>query len=742
MDKGSKFLSDLVFSRTYAKTKPNGFKETYEETVDRVLNMHCAKFPEHAEWIRGVCRQPMVDKWVVPSMRTMQFAGGGVERENFRGFNCSALAIDSFRAFAELFYVLMAGTGVGYSVQDHHVTELPIIPEKGRFETFKIPDSREGWCDSVLKLFENPMCVFDYSAIRPAGSLISSGGTASGPDALMLMHEKVSDILLEAGGRQLTPEEASDIVCHIADAVVVGGVRRSALICLFDSENMLTYKSGNWWEKNPQRGRANVSFVMKRDELKRAQFDDVLDKCFASFAGEPGVFLTNNKDMLTNPCVPYETVILTQDGPRQIGECVDQEIEIWNGFRWVLTTPRVTGENKLLVTVTLQDGRSLKCTLNHKFVLNNNINFPALSLLPGDVLLQSYLPDGSTVEGGVVKSVNYAGEEAKVYCFTDEVDGLGMFNGITTKQCAEISLKSQGLCNLSEINWGILHTKTDDEILKAINVAIVLGVLQATYTDFGYVDPKWKENAVDEALLGVSITGQAENFQRLKEFLSKHSLTPNLEGISKRFGIRQPKRVYTVKPSGSTSALLGCTSGIHAAHSNYYIRRVRVDKAHPVAKYLETIPEMTQFLETDKFTPSNYVISMPICKEGAITRAQETAVELMERAKFIKQNWIDVGHREGDNTHNVSLTVSYKPEEEAEVKQWMWENREIYNGISLLPYDGGTYVQAPFEEIDKETYERLIAVFPDIDLNSVNYGGTVDERVGESACAGGNCEVT
>lgn len=609
MDKGSKFLSDLVFSRTYAKTKPNGFKETYEETVDRVLNMHCAKFPEHAEWIRGVCRQPMVDKWVVPSMRTMQFAGGGVERENFRGFNCSSLAIDSFRAFAELFYVLMAGTGVGYSVQDHHVTELPIIPEKGRFETFKIPDSREGWCDSVLKLFENPMCVFDYSAIRPAGSPISSGGMASGPDALMLMHEKVSDILLEAGGRQLTPEEASDIVCHIADAVVVGGVRRSALICLFDSESMLTYKSGNWWEKNPQRGRANVSFVMKRDELKRTQFDDVLDKCFASFAGEPGVFLTNNKDMLTNPC-------------------------------------------------------------------------------------------------------------------------------------AEISLKSQGLCNLSEINWGILHTKTDDEILKAINVAVVLGVLQATYTDFGYVGPKWKENAIDEALLGVSITGQAENFPRLKEFLLKHNLTPNLEGISKKFGIRQPKRVYTVKPSGSTSALLGCTSGIHAAHSNYYIRRVRVDKAHPVAKYLETLSEMSPFLETDKFTPSNYVISMPICKEGAITRAQETAVELMERAKFIKQNWIDIGHREGDNTHNVSLTVSYKPEEEAEVKQWMWENREIYNGISLLPYDGGTYVQAPFEEIDKEIYERLIAIFPDIDLGSVNYGGTIDERAGESACAGGNCEVT
>ena len=266
MDKGLKFLSDLVFARTYAAKKPDGYKETWEGAVQRVIGMHCAKFPHLEAEIRATVEKPMLEKWVVPSMRTLQFAGGGVERENFRAFNCSYLSIKSFSSFAELFYILMNGTGVGYSVKAHHVAQLPKIPDKGKFKVFRIPDSKEGWADSVLKLFKNPWLVFDYSAIRPAGSPLSTGGTASGPEALMKLHEKVGRILLGALGRQLTPMEASDIVCHIADGVVVGGVRRAALICLFDTVEMLTYKSGAWWEENPQLARANISFVLLRDD--------------------------------------------------------------------------------------------------------------------------------------------------------------------------------------------------------------------------------------------------------------------------------------------------------------------------------------------------------------------------------------------------------------------------------------------------------------------------------------------
>lgn len=611
MDKGLKFLSDLVFARTYAAKKPDGYKETWEGAVQRVIGMHCAKFPHLEAEIRATVEKPMLEKWVVPSMRTLQFAGGGVERENFRAFNCSYLSIKSFSSFAELFYILMNGTGVGYSVKAHHVAQLPKIPDKGKFKVFRIPDSKEGWADSVLKLFKNPWLVFDYSAIRPAGSPLSTGGTASGPEALMKLHEKVGRILLGALGRQLTPMEASDIVCHIADGVVVGGVRRAALICLFDTVEMLTYKSGAWWEENPQRARANISFVLLRDDpWAKEKFSRIMDACFASGSGEPGLIFANDIETGWNPC-------------------------------------------------------------------------------------------------------------------------------------AEITLRDNGVCNLTELNWPALRYSR--QFYTALHAAIALGCLQASYTDFGYVNPEWKRNADDEALLGVSITGQAEGWDELIATIDVPNFKETVDYLTDKWaklvGINPPKRTLTTKPSGTTSALLGVTSGIHAAHSEFYIRRVRVDVSHPLAIHLAGLPEFKPFIELDKFNPSNYVISIPVQKVGAITRSQESAIDLLNRMKKINEVWVSKGHYEGKDTHNVSLTVSYKPEEEAGIKEWMWNNRNVYCGISLLPYDGGTYVQAPFQEIDKETYERLAAEFPQIDLSGVNFGTTADERMGEAACQGGSCEL-
>lgn len=611
MDKGLKFLSDLVFARTYAAKKPDGYKETWEGAVQRVIGMHCAKFPHLEAEIRATVEKPMLEKWVVPSMRTLQFAGGGVERENFRVFNCSYLSIKSFSSFAELFYILMNGTGVGYSVKAHHVAQLPKIPDKGKFKVFRIPDSKEGWADSVLKLFKNPWLVFDYSAIRPAGSPLSTGGTASGPEALMKLHEKVGRILLGALGRQLTPMEASDIVCHIADGVVVGGVRRAALICLFDTVEMLTYKSGAWWEENPQRARANISFVLLRDDpWAKEKFSRIMDACFASGSGEPGLIFANDIETGWNPC-------------------------------------------------------------------------------------------------------------------------------------AEITLRDNGVCNLTELNWPALRYSR--QFYTALHAAIALGCLQASYTDFGYVNPEWKRNADDEALLGVSITGQAEGWDELIATIDVPNFKETVDYLTDKWaklvGINPPKRTLTTKPSGTTSALLGVTSGIHAAHSEFYIRRVRVDVSHPLAIHLAGLPEFKPFIELDKFNPSNYVISIPVQKVGAITRSQESAIDLLNRMKKINEVWVSKGHYEGKDTHNVSLTVSYKPEEEAGIKEWMWNNRNVYCGISLLPYDGGTYVQAPFQEIDKETYERLAAEFPQIDLSGVNFGTTADERMGEAACQGGSCEL-
>jgi ribonucleoside-triphosphate reductase len=611
MDKGLKFLSDLVFARTYAAKKPDGYKETWEEAVQRVIGMHCAKFPHLEAEIRATVEKPMLEKWVVPSMRSLQFAGGGVEREGLRMFNCSAIAMAEFRAFAEIFYVLMCGCGAGFSVKNHHVAQLPKIPEKGRFEVFRIPDSKEGWADSVLKMFENPWVVFDYSDIRPAGSPLSTGGTASGPEALMKLHEKMDEILLNALGRQLTPTEASDIVCHIADGVVVGGVRRAALICLFDTEEMLTYKSGAWWEKNPQRGRANVSYTVMRDDPRaKEKFIQIMDACFASGSGEPGLVFSNDPELLVNPC-------------------------------------------------------------------------------------------------------------------------------------CEISLRNRGLCNLTEINWPAVHY--NHQFYTALHAAVALGCLQASYTDFGYVHSDWKKNADEEALLGVSITGQAEGWDELITTIDVPNFKETVDYLTDKWaklvGINPPKRTLTTKPSGTTSALLGTTSGIHAAHSEFYIRRVRVDISHPLAIYLAGLSEFKPFIELDKFNPSNYVISIPVQKVGAVTRSQESALDLLDRMKKINELWVSKGHYSGGNQHNVSLTVSYKPEEEAGIKEWMWNNRNVYCGVSLLPYDGGTYVQAPFQEIDKETYERLTAAFPQIDLSGVNFGATADERMGEQACGANGCEL-
>lgn len=927
MDKGLKFLSGLVFARTYAAKKPNGYKETWEEAVQRVIGMHCAKFPHLEAEIRATVEKPMLEKWVVPSMRTLQFAGGGVERENFRAFNCSYLSIKSFSSFAELFYILMNGTGVGYSVKAHHVAQLPKIPDKGKFKVFRIPDSKEGWADSVLKLFKNPWQVFDYSALRPAGSPLSTGGTASGPEALMKLHEKVGRILLGALGRQLTPMEASDIVCHIADGVVVGGVRRAALICLFDTVEMLAYKSGDWWEKNPQRARANISFVLLRDDpWAKEKFSRIMDACFASGSGEPGLIFANDIETGWNPCLPPSVNLLTPEGIRTLGE-VNEGDSIWNGSRWVTIQKKWSTGVKSVYRYSTPAG-FIECTENHNLLVDGQrvkasdaveidvslgVSTHSMLLDPQDIMDGLVLGDGSVhkasndlvyldigqkdqdyfkseinrligVKSGIgpyswkvkttlvsnevprtfdrkipdrffygssskklgflkgifsangcvtaeriqykgsskilveqlqimlssigvrsslvinkkrstthhngiyvskqsynliiyndsvkfknliggflqeyknevllrdrktknpsspIRSVEYIRDEEVFDITVDGPEHWFWCNGLLISNCAEITLRDNGVCNLTELNWAAL--RYNRQFYATLHAAIALGCLQASYTDFGYVNPEWKRNADDEALLGVSITGQAEGWDELIATIDVPNFKETVDYLTDKWaklvGINPPKRTLTTKPSGTTSALLGVTSGIHAAHSEFYIRRVRVDVSHPLAIHLAGLPEFKPFIELDKFNPSNYVISIPVQKVGAITRSQESAVGLMERMKKINEVWVSKGHYEGKDTHNVSLTVSYKPEEEAGIKEWMWNNRNVYCGISLLPYDGGTYVQAPFQEIDKETYERLAAEFPQIDLSGVNFGTTADERMGEAACQGGSCEL-
>lgn len=618
-----RFLRDLVHYRTYAKTLPNGKKESVSEVIDRVKHMHQKRFyhlldDEIEEAFRWV-----YSRHVVPSMRGMQFAGSAILKSNSRLYNCSYAALTSWRDFSDIFWLLMNGVGAGYSVQSRHISQLPSPSLQGN-TIFAIPDTREGWADSIFMLLENPEVQFEYDQIRPRGARLSSGGTASGPQSLMQAHEQVRHILLPAAlsGRKLKSLEVHDIMCLLADVVVVGGVRRAALISLFDVDDfdMLTCKHGSWWLSHPYRARANNSAVIDRNSaFFEEDLSRVLQMCLDSGCGEPGMILTNDKDYGVNPC-------------------------------------------------------------------------------------------------------------------------------------SEISLKDGGKCNLSEVN--VAMCSSPSEFLDAVESATIIGTLQAAYTDFSYIQDKWKANCEEEALLGVSITGQAQNWDLLSEpqllrqaaALAVHTN----EKWAKKLGINAAARITCTKPSGSTSAWLGTTSGIHAAHAPWYLRRVRIDRKDEFGQYLisrygEAEANSGEFIESDKFSPENIVVTIPVEMTGAIQREQESAIELLERAKFIYENWILLGHRRGPNTHNISLTVNYREDEKEDIKRWMLENVDSWSGISLLPFDGGTYEQTPFEAISEAEYHAWLEKVPhDIDLSEITFQAGLDEerQLGEAACSGPHgCEI-
>jgi ribonucleoside-diphosphate reductase alpha chain len=614
MQRTAQILSDLAFYRTYSQVLPSGKKESWNQVVERYEQFMIDQFSsQHHDLIGRACSY-VKSRMIVPSMRMLQFAGEGLSRENMRAYNCSFVAIKDFKDISDIFYILMNGTGVGFSVQRSHISQLPTIAKQESEELAfaLVGDSREAWAESVQVLLENPNIKFDYSQIRAAGTRLSTGGTASGPESLRTAHENIRRILRGAEGRKLRPIEVHDVVCYIADVVVVGGVRRAALISLFDQdeEEMLLSKSGAWWQRAPQRARANNSAVLIRGKSNYIHFRDTLRACLESKAGEPGVFWTNDPDYGTNPC-------------------------------------------------------------------------------------------------------------------------------------AEISLQSQGLCNLTEINAAVCENEFD--FAQAAYYATVLGTFQAALTNFNYVKPRWKQIAEQDALLGVSITGQAQNWENLKRWdlaeIADMTRLWNKE-LAHELGINHAARITTTKPSGTTSTVLGTTAGIHGAYAPYYLRRVRIAKDDPLAVYLSnSLP--SELVETDEFQPSLNCIALPIQMPG-IVASKESCIEQLERAKYIQENWIKPGHDRGPNMHNVSLTCYYRGEQDQkDLDVWMWNNRDSYAGISLLPLDENTYVQAPYEAISKERYEELLGkvLSCELDLSEVQYEQKHDLRAQTSGCEGDKCSI-
>jgi len=612
MENSIKILSDITVYMKYAKYNPTlKRRENWEELVERNKQMHIAKYPQLKEDIEEIYEKFVVTKKVLPSMRSMQFAGKPIELNPSRIFNCAYLPVDSWEAFHETMFLLLGGTGVGYSVQRHHVNQLPeVLGPSERTRRFVIGDSIEGWADAIKVLmksyfFGKSRPNFIYDDIRPKGALlVTSGGKAPGPQPLKDCVYHITKILDSVPyGQKLTTIQVHDIQCHIADAVLAGGIRRAALISLFsaDDDDMITCKSGNWWELNPQRGRANNSAVLLRHRVTKSKFLNLWERIEASNAGEPGIYLSNDKDWGTNPC-------------------------------------------------------------------------------------------------------------------------------------CEIALRPNQFCNLTEINASDIESQ--DDFNDRARAAAFIGTLQAGYTDFHYLRDIWRKNTELDALLGVSMTGIAS----MKVF--KYNIEEAVEvvrltnqSVASIIGINPAARMTAVKPAGTTSLTLGTSSGIHAWHNDYYVRRVRVGKNEAIYTYLSIYhPEL---IEDELFRPKDMaVISIPQkSPEGSVTR-HESAVDLLERVKEISTRWVKQGHNDGQNTHNVSATISIKPEEWGIVGEWMWQNRDVYNGLSVLPYDNGSYKQAPFEDITKEQYEELVSKLTDVDLSKVIEVGDNTNLSGELACSG------
>jgi ribonucleoside-triphosphate reductase (thioredoxin) len=617
MDISTRILSEITVFMKYAKYQPHiNRRETWYELVTRNKEMHQKKYPQLADEIEAAYRY-VYDKKVLPSMRSMQFAGRPIEVNPARIYNCAFLPIDDWRAFGEVMFLLLGGTGVGYSVQYDHIEKLPEIrkPKKNRKKRFLIGDSIEGWADAVKVLMKSyfrgtSSIEFDFSDIRPKGArLITAGGKAPGPGPLRECLVKLQGMLeAKEDGDKLTTIEVHDIVCHIADAVLAGGIRRAALISLFspDDDEMISCKSGAWWELNPQRGRANNSAVLVRSMTEKEQFWDIWKRIEASGAGEPGVYFTNNAEWGTNPC-------------------------------------------------------------------------------------------------------------------------------------CEIALRPFQFCNLCEVN--VSDIESQEDLNNRVKAAALIGTLQAGYSDFHYLREVWKRTTEKEALIGVSMTGIGSgvvttyNMSEAAEVVKIEN-----ERVAKILGINSAARCTTVKPAGTTSLALGTSSGIHAWHNDYYLRRVRVGKNEAIYSYLSMYhPEL---LEDDKFRPHDTaIITVPQkAPEGAILRT-ESPFDLLERVKQVTKEWIKPGHRKGNNTHNVSATISIKNDEWDAVGEWMWDNRKFYNGLSVLPYDGHSYVQAPFTDCTKEEYEALIETLKEVDLSKVIEMEDMTDLAGEAACAGGACEI-
>jgi ribonucleoside-triphosphate reductase len=630
----TEYQSFIHMSRYSRWLEEEGRRETWTETVGRLIvyfknqiDVNYKGIIKDKEWKE--LEEAILSLQVMPSMRALMTAGGALDRENVAAYNCSYIPIDSPKAFDEVLYILMNGTGVGFSVERQYADKLPTIPDQ-EFENtddvISVADSKEGWArafrDLISFLYTARIPKISVTKVRPAGARLKTfGGRASGPQPLVDLFDFTISKFKEARGRKLSSMECHDIVCKTGEVVVVGGVRRSALISLsnLSDQRIRGAKMGEWWNENPQRALANnsVAYTEKPDV---------------------GIFMKE----------------------------------------WLSLYESKSGERGIF---------------------------------------------------------NRASAQAKA-AENGRRDASWDFG---TNPCSEIILRPNQFCNLTEVVCRSTDTMTT--LTKKVKIATILGTIQSTFTNFGYLRKRWQNNTEEERLLGVSLTGIMDSVElntidglapRL-EVLKQHAVDTNKE-LAKKLGIPQSTAITCVKPSGTVSQLVDSASGIHARHNPYYIRTVRGDNKDPLTEFMKAsgIPNEPDYLKPEHTTVFSFPMMAP---KGSVCRKDMSALEQLEIWKCYAQHWCE---------HKPSVTISVKEDEWIPVGAWCWENFEYVSGISFLPFSDHTYQQAPYQDIDEKTYKKLAKEMPtDINWNKLQEFETEDTTKGsqELACTAGVCEL-
>ena len=630
MDNYQTFIAKSRYSR-FIDSKQR--REHWNETVDRYMSFMKGHLQDTKNYIMPdemykELHSAILNLEVMPSMRAVMTAGEALERDNTAGYNCSYLPVDDVKSFDEAMYILLCGTGVGFSVESKYVNKLPDVPMQlfNSDTTIVVHDSKAGWAKALRQLiallYSGELPKWDVSKVRPAGARLKTfGGRASGPAPLVSLFEFVTSKFKQSVGRKLTSLECHDIMCKIGEVVVVGGVRRSAMISLSDlsDDRMRHAKAGQWWERESQRALANNS---------------------ASYNERPSV-----------------------------GEFMSEWLSLYQSY---------SGER------------------------------------------------GIFSRAAAKATVAKHGRRDSTYDFG-------------TNPCSEIILRPYQFCNLTEVV--AREGDTVESLQNKVRLASILGTFQSTLTNFPYLRKIWQKNTEEERLLGVSITGILDC--KLLNDVNDDGLSSRLESLrdiaietnkelSYALQIPQSAAITCVKPSGTVSQLVDSASGIHARHSQYYIRRVRNDNKDPITDFLKAsgVPAEADVMKPMDTTVFSFPMKAP---DGCVTRDELDSFTHLKLWLAYQRHWCE---------HKPSITVYVKDQDWPSVGAWVWEHFDEMSGVSFLPWDGGSYKQAPYEEITHLEYENLLDKMPKT-ISWESFIETSDNVEGaqQLACVAGVCEI-